>query len=89
MADVGQTIQQIDRVTQDTAASAEECANSSETLENHGEQLAQAVQELLELVQGDATIVTPSVTPPASARASSILRIGRRSVPAEPIGKSF
>jgi methyl-accepting chemotaxis protein len=60
---VSTDVAQMDKVTQDTAASAEECASAAEELSSQAVALQDAVNELQLLVHGDKVTTAPAAAP--------------------------
>jgi len=66
---VSTAVAQMDKVTQDTAASAEECASAAEELSSQAVALQDAVNELQLLVRGAESATAPAAAPaPKKAR---------------------
>jgi methyl-accepting chemotaxis protein len=65
-------VQQMDKVTQSNASSAEESASASEELNAHAEALKDTVTELSQLVGASDTMTSDAVARPGTARVATV-----------------
>lgn len=84
---VNSAVSEMDKVTQQTAATAEESASASEELTAQAEHMKAMVQELLTMVTGAAQQHTQASYHPASSGKIKGRSTARQALPASPVSK--
>ncbi|UXR64435.1 methyl-accepting chemotaxis protein [Bdellovibrio bacteriovorus] len=79
---INMSINELDRVTQNNASAASECASAAEVLSDRSQQMHVMVQELISIVEGQKQIAPSQTPPPAMTTRKTPPPVARPSRPA-------